>query len=149
MNYWNSNKEFFLKNLKSSRGFIFPSILSTLINVCMRAILVELERDISCNISPIREIFLNAVPWCEILTEAGWQFYWPSRCSQSAVNPCGKKSLRNFWLRNFYYPFKMKYTGHFFNDKSRYFMLLSVPGLLICILISLLGESSWASEMLT
>lgn len=149
MNYWNSNKEFF-KNLKSSLGFIFPSILSTLINVCMKAIALELETDISCNIYQIREIFfLNAVPWCEILTEAGWQFYWPSKCSQFAVNPCGKKSLRNFWLRNFYYPFKMKYTSHFFNDKSRYFMLLSVSGLLKCILISLLGESSWVSELLT
>ena len=32
---------------------------------------------------------------------------------------------RSFWSRNFYYPFKMKYAGHFLNDKSGYFMLLS------------------------
>lgn len=48
-------------NLKSSLGFIFPSIPSVLINVCMKAVSVELEKDISCNIYPIRKIFKM---WC-------------------------------------------------------------------------------------
>ena len=59
------------------------------------------------------------------LTEVGWQVCWPGRHSRLAVGPCGKTPLRSFRLRNFYYPFQMKYAGHFLNDKSRYFMLLS------------------------
>lgn len=58
MNYWNSNTEFKKrKNLKSSMDFIFPSILSALINVSMKAISAGLEKNISYNIYLIRKIF--------------------------------------------------------------------------------------------
>lgn len=57
MNYWNSNKELKKKNLKGRMGFIFPSILSGLINVSMKAVSAGLEKNISYNIYLIRKIF--------------------------------------------------------------------------------------------
>ena len=57
MNYWNSNKELKKKNLKSSMGFIFPSVLSGLINVSVKAVSAGLGKNISYNIYLIRDIF--------------------------------------------------------------------------------------------
>lgn len=127
-------------------GFIFPSILSALINVPMKAISAGLEKNIFYSIYPIRKIFKCGISVWDI-DWGGWQVYWPGRYSRLAVNPCGKKPLRSFWLRKFYYPFKMKYAGHFLSDKSRYFMLLSESD--SEIYFNEFYESSWISKMLT